>query len=326
MKTRQLILATAVLAAMTSAHAGLEFYGLIDLSYGKNENVDRSSARVHSGGDDGQDGSGAQGNSTTRFGFKGSTDLGNGLKANFKLESAEIDHDLRVGKNSETFFSRQAWAGVSGNFGELRFGRQDAIPFQVMANYDFNGAANAASALGNAGVAIWGRARQTQSLQYISPNVGDFTAQLGVAAKEDGVDHGKSATSAALTYASGKFSASIAGETARTDSSERFVSVASSYDFDIAKVMVGYADGFYGMNLKGPSIGVVVPVAGFNVGMHVGKNNQTDNKAAEFFINRKIFENTYAYLDYGHLDQDAAQSTKAFALGVIYVFELPLIK
>lgn len=326
MKTRQLIPAAALFAVMTSAHAGLDFYGLIDLSYGKNENVDRQSARIHSGGDDGQDGSGAQGNSTTRLGFKGSTDLGNGLKANFKLESAEIDRDLRVGKDSRTFFARQAWAGISGNFGELRFGRQDAIPFQVMANYDFNAAANAASAFGNSGVAIWGRARQTQSLQYISPSVSGFTAQLGFAAKEDGVANGKSTSSAALTYASGKFSASIAGETARTDNSERFVSVASSYDFDIAKVMVGYADGFYGMNLKGPSIGFVAPVAGFNVGMNFGKNNQTGNKATEFFVNRKIFENTYAYLDYGHLDKQAAQSTKAFALGVIYVFELSLIK
>ena len=326
MQTKQLISAAALFAAMTSAHAGLDFYGLIDLSYGKNENVDRKSARFHSGGDDGQDGSGSQGNSTTRFGFKGSTDLGNGLKANFRLESAEIDRDLRVGKGSKTFFARQAWAGVSGHFGELRFGRQDAIPFQVMGNYDFNAAANAASAFGNAGVAIWGRARQTQSLQYISPNMRGLTAQFGFAAKEDGVADARSTTSAALTYASGKFSTSISGETARTDHSERFVSIASSYDFDIAKVMVGYADGFYGMNLKGPSIGFVAPVAGFNVGMNFGKNHQTNHQATEFFVNRKIFENTYAYLDYVHLDKHDAPSTKAFALGVIYVFELPVIK
>lgn len=326
MKTKQVIPVAALLAAMGSAHAGLDLYGLVDLSYGKNENVNQKSASFHSGGDDGGGGVGSQGNSTTRFGLKGGTDIGNGLKANFKFESAEIDRDLRIGKQSKALFARQAWAGVSGGFGEVRFGRQDSIPFQIMANYDFNAAANAASAFGNSGIAVWGRGRQTQSLQYLSPNMSGFTAQLGFAGKEDGVANAKSATSAALTYAAGKFSASVSGESARTQGGERFASVAGSYDFDIAKVMVGYSDGFYGLNWKGPSFGFIAPVAGFNVGMNFGKNNQTGNDAAEFFVNREIFKNTYAYFDYGKLDPRAAQATKAYALGVIYVFEIPLLK
>lgn len=326
MKTKQLISAAALLAATGSAYAGLEFYGLVDLSYGKNENVNQKAASFHSGGDDGGGGGGSQGNSTTRFGLKGGTDIGNGLKANFKFESAEIDRELRIGKESKTLFARQAWAGVSGGFGEVRFGRQDSIPFQVMGNYDFNAAANAASAFGNAGIAVWGRGRQTQSLQYLSPNVSGFTAQLGFAGKEDGVANAKSTTSAALTYAAGKFAASIAGESRRTAGGESFASVAGSYDFDVVKVMAGYSDGFYGLNWKGPSIGFVAPVAGFNVGMNFGKNNQTRNDATEFFVNREIFKNTYAYLDYGKLDQRAARSNKAYALGVIYVFEIPVLK
>lgn len=229
-------------------------------------------------------------------------DVGNGLKANFKFESAEIDRDLRVGKETKTFFARQAWAGLSGNFGEVRYGRQDSVPFQAMGAYDFNGAANAASALGNAGVAPWGRGRQTHSLQYISPTVQGFTAHLGYAGKEDGINDAKAATSAALTYAVGKFSATIAGETKRTDGGSNFAAVAASYDFGVAKVMAGYGDGFYGTNWKGPSVGFVAPVAGFNVGMHYGKNTETKDAATEFFINREIYKNTYAYFDYGNLD------------------------
>jgi predicted porin len=325
---KKLIPAAALLAAMGTAHAGLDFYGLVDLSYGKNmaEDAAGKSARIHSGGDDGSGGGGNQGNSTTRFGLKGGMDIGNGLKANFKFESAEIDRDLRVGKESKTFFARQAWAGLSGNFGEVRFGRQDSVPFQVMGNYDFNGAANAASAFGNSGVAVWGTGRQTQSLQYISPNMNGFTAQVGFAGKEDGVANAKAATSAALTYAAGKFSVSVAAESKRTDGGESFAGVAGSYDFGVVKVMAGYADGFYGTNWKGPSVGFVAPVAGFNIGMNYGKNNETKDSASEFFINREIFKNTFAYLDYGHLDKDAAPSTKAYALGVIYVFELPILK
>jgi predicted porin len=324
---KKLIPAAALLAAMGTAHAGLDFYGLVDLSYGKNENINNEGARIHSGGDNGGGGGGNQGNSTTRIGLKGGTDIGNGLKANFKFESAEIDRDLRIGKESKTFFARQAWAGLSGGFGEVRFGRQDSVPFQTMINYDFNGAANAASALGWSGIAPWGTGRQTQSLQYISPNMNGFTAQLGFAAKEDGVANAKAATSAGLTYAAGKFSVSVAVESKPQDGKENFAGVAGSYDFGVVKVMAGYADGFYGVpNWKGPSVGFVAPVAGFNVGMHYGKNNETRDDATEFFVNREIFKNTFAYLDYGHVDYNAAPSTKAYALGVIYVFELPILK
>ena len=41
---------------------------------------------------------------------------------------------------------------------------------------------------------------------------------------------------------------------------------------------------------------------------------------------REIFKNTYAYLDYGKVDNNNAPSTKAYALGVIYVFELPILR
>lgn len=323
---KKLIPAAALLAAMGSAHAGLDFYGLVDLSYGKNEDISSKSARFHSGGDDGGGGGGNQGNSTTRIGLKGSMDIGSGLKANFKLESAEIDRDLVLGKYSKTVFARQAWAGLSGGFGEVRYGRQDSVPFQLMAGYDFNGAANAASALGWSGVAPWGTGRQTRSLQYISPNMGGFTAQLGYAGKEDGVDNAKAAASAGLTYAAGQFSVSVAVEGKRIKGGDDFAGIAGSYDFGVVKVMAGYADGFYGTNWRGPSVGFVAPVAGFNIGMHYAKNNVAKINASEFFINREIFKNTFAYLDYGHRDYRNASSTKAYALGVIYVFELPILK
>lgn len=326
MQMKKLIPGALLLATMGTAHAELDFYGLIDLSYGKNQDVSSKSARLHSGGDDGRDGAGNQGNSTTRVGLKGGTDIGNGLKANFKFESAEIDRDLRIGKESKTLFARQAWAGLSGSFGEVRFGRQDSVPFQVMGVYDFNGMSNAASALGWSGVAVWGTGRQTQSLQYISPTMNGFTAQVGFAGKEDGLDNAKAATSAGLTYAAGKFSVSVAAEGKRTEGGESFAAVAGSYDFGVVKVMAGYADGFYGENWKGPSVGFVAPVAGFNVGMHFGRNNEIKADASEFFINREIFKNTYAYLDYGHRDYKDEPNTKAYALGVIYVFELPILK
>lgn len=329
---KKLLPLAILLGAMGTAHAELAAYGLVDLSYGKNENFNNTGARIHSGGEgDGTSGlsngsgGGNFGNSTSRIGLKGGMDIGSGLKANFKLETGGIDDDLRIGKENKTFFRRQAWAGLSGGFGEVRFGRQDSVAFQVMGAYDFNGMSNAASALGNSGVAVWGTGRQTQSLQYISPSMNGFTAQVGFAGKED-ADNAKQATSAGLTYVAGKFSISVAAESKRFAGEDNFAAVAASYDFGLVKVMAGYADGFYGTNWKGPSVGFVAPVAGFNVGMHYGKNNETRDDATEFFVNREIYKNTYAYIDYGNTDRNVGPSRKAYALGVIYVFELPILK
>ena len=122
---KALIPAALLLSLAGAAHAELALYGLIDLSYGKNGYVGDQKADFHSGGDDGS----SQGNSTSRFGLKGSTDIGSGLKANFRLESNGITSDGDIGS---PFFGRQAWAGVSGGFGEVRLGRQDSVAFQTM--------------------------------------------------------------------------------------------------------------------------------------------------------------------------------------------------
>lgn len=76
--------------------------------------------------------SGASGKSSTmvvnsgyvlpsRFGLRGTEDLGNGLKAFFNLESA-INIDTGTSDSSK-FWGRRAIVGLSGQFGEVRLGR-----------------------------------------------------------------------------------------------------------------------------------------------------------------------------------------------------------
>ncbi len=322
-----------MLVCLSAAHAQMSIYGLIDMSYGKNiaEDAAKDSADFHSGGDGGS----SSGNSTTKLGFKGSQDLGSGIKANFKLETNGITSD---GEVPAPFFNRQVWAGFSGGFGEVRLGKQDSVPFQTMIGFDFNGAANAASAQGNSGAATWGRGRQSGSLQYISPNINGFKAQVGYVPKgnEDtelftnnvvsGASVNTATSSIGLTYANGPFAVAYAGETKRYEAGKSFTSVAGSYDLGMAKVMLGYANG--GTNAKGTSVGLVTPVSGFNVGINYSRNHDTDVSASEFFINREIYKNTVVYFDYGHVDktaEDSAHNTistkgNASAVGLIYTF------
>jgi predicted porin len=59
------------------------------------------------------------------LGFKGTEDIGGGLKANFALETA-VTADTGAQGNSARFFDRAAWVGLAGGAGEIRLGRTDS--------------------------------------------------------------------------------------------------------------------------------------------------------------------------------------------------------
>jgi predicted porin len=107
--------AMACLGAVSSAHAqNVQVYGLLDMSAGSFQNAGSDKVwRADSG------------NMTTSFlGFRGTEDLGGGLKAKFA-----INHFLRLDTgaagrfNGEAFWARDAYVGLSGAFGTTTLGR-----------------------------------------------------------------------------------------------------------------------------------------------------------------------------------------------------------
>lgn len=309
---KKLIPAALLLTLAGAAHAEMTLYGLIDMSYGKSVASDAAGDKsdFHSGGDNGS----GEGNSTSRIGLKGSTDVGQGIKANFNLQSNGITSN---GDIPAPFFNRQAWLGFSGSFGEVRLGKQDSVVFQTMIDYDFNGASNGVSALGYAATGPWLPGRQDRSLQYISPAMSGVTVRLGFQ-PEGNVAGAKTHISAGATYAAGPLSVSAAVESKRTTDGANFGSIAASYDFGVAKAMVGYTDG--ATDVKGISLGVVAPVAGMNVGAMYGNNSDTKGTAYELFVNKEVLKNVYAYGEIGVSDKKTGVKGTGFALGVIYAF------
>ena len=101
------LIALAVLAASGAAMAqsSVTLYGIADLAVVKAKG---SSAALASGGV-----------STSRWGLKGSEDLGGGLAANFNFEQSVNLVDGTTGNG----FNRQAWVGFSGGFGEIKLGK-----------------------------------------------------------------------------------------------------------------------------------------------------------------------------------------------------------
>lgn len=158
----------------------------------------------------------------SRFGFRGTENLGGGLKAIFTLESCinvgtgslcDGAKTLATNKNATTgtasgassqsgqLFARQAWVGLSDNtLGTLTFGRQYAPIFDIVVAYDPVQAAQLFSPLGFSGSLGGGgglteNARQDNSVKYKN-KFGDFN--IGAMYKFGGVA-GKS--TAASNYA-----------------------------------------------------------------------------------------------------------------------------
>lgn len=108
------LLAAGLLPAAAHAEPGVTLYGIVSTAVRYTSNLDgyhHDQAALVSGGMVG-----------SRFGLKGDEDLGGGNHAIFQLEAGIGSDDGRLGYGA--LFGRQAFAGLSGDWGSLTFGRQ----------------------------------------------------------------------------------------------------------------------------------------------------------------------------------------------------------
>lgn len=115
------LIAVAVLgaAAFSAQAADVTVYGLIDTGIGYT-NTDNGVA----GEDDVSKFDMRSGmNSGSRFGIKGTEDLGNGLKVGFVLENGFDSDDGTFDSNGDRLFGREALVYLDGSFGQIGAGR-----------------------------------------------------------------------------------------------------------------------------------------------------------------------------------------------------------
>jgi predicted porin len=131
MKLKNLTIATLVLFTGTAhAQSSVTLYGLIDAGVGYTSSANTSTGiktGTAQGASQFQMMSGLL--STSRWGIRGSEDLGDGLHAVFQLENGfTINNGAlknSVAGNVPDLFGRQAWVGVSSDrYGSLTLGRQ----------------------------------------------------------------------------------------------------------------------------------------------------------------------------------------------------------
>lgn len=169
---KKTLIALAVLASSGAAMAQSTFtlYGIADANL---ERIKGSSTinRVSSGGLQG-----------SRFGLKGSEDLGGGLKGVFQIENG-FNIDTGSQAQGGRLFGRQAYVGLEGAFGSARVGRQytpigNVSDIVGTKGYDVLTLANTIGANGGY--------RADNAITYKTPVFSGFTAEAQYTTNIDG--------------------------------------------------------------------------------------------------------------------------------------------
>lgn len=118
-------------------------------------------------------------NNSSRFGFKGTEDLGGGLKAGFQLESGfASDTGTSDGRG---FFARQSEVNLGGNFGMVRLGRFTAESYYATADY----VSMHNHDTGSSSDAFYAYVMpDANKIAYRTPSLGGFTIDAAVALHE----------------------------------------------------------------------------------------------------------------------------------------------
>ncbi len=126
-------IAVALLAATCGANAqsSVTIYGIADAGVRYTDGLSASNAAASGSATAVNSGI----NSTSRFGFRGSEDLGDGIKAVFNLESG-VNLDTGASASSTKLFDRASNIGLQGSWGTITAGRQTTVLADVVGATD----------------------------------------------------------------------------------------------------------------------------------------------------------------------------------------------
>ena len=172
------LLALSVAAAAMGAHAAdVQVYGLIDtsLSFVSSDADVAGHDRVNSFSMENAKEFGS------RFGLKGSEDLGNGYKVAFVLESGIKSDDGSLDQGGK-LFGREAHVDLVGPFGKLSAGLMPLFGSTLGADGLF---ANYVKAFGSGAITASSWTRVDNALSYVTPTVAGFTGYAMYSFKND---------------------------------------------------------------------------------------------------------------------------------------------
>ena len=269
-KTLIAFAALSAIAGVAQAQSSVTLYGLVDAYIGQtSREVDSTivASRVAKLKQNVVNGSG-QNNS--RWGMRGTEDLGGGMKGLFVLEGGfqpDTGASATISNQGGGLFGRHAWVGLSSGFGTVGLGRQ------YPAYDDLRGATNMIydSNFATTGT-VWGTGlqdyqnRSSNSIKYVSPDFAGFSGAVtyGLGENKTATTDAENVASIHVKYANGpllvgfahqreKQVASVVGSLfgaganigvaagpAAFNATRKYNLVGASYDFGVAKITAQY--------------------------------------------------------------------------------------
>jgi predicted porin len=327
MKKSLIALAVLLASGAAMAQSSVTLYGIADVWVGSTKSGvnAKSVTQVGSGGF-----------AASRYGFKGSEDLGGGLKAVFKLEQG---FDISTGaantfNGASTSFNRQAFVGLEGDFGSLTLGNVWSAMDDVI------GAGNGAFDTGafsplysmTGSVHNTYQDRPRNAIKYATPNFGGFTAAVAygldenAAVKQDTVDFN-------VAYGAGPIGVSLAYQVQNNTTDTELLLLNGSYDLGMAKLLATYGQVETGAaKSRDYQFGVDVPLSSAltlsgsfaqtrdNAALGDGKRNGY-GIAAKYSLSKR----TFTYAGVRNVDAKNSAGTKIgkdslYAVGVQHSF------
>jgi predicted porin len=227
----------ALTAGAASAQSSVSLFGVVD-----------ANVRSVKTGDVRKSTQDSDGNSSSRFGFRGEEDLGGGNKAGFWLE-APLSPDTGTGNTSKLFNRRSTVSLMGSSWGEVRLGRDNQTIWNNAAQFDVFGTVGVATVtalIDKLGSGVTDTSRTDNAISYFLPgNLGGIYGQVqygfGEGTNKDKLNGGR------LGFKQGGFDAAVAFSAINVPATAgvngarwKQVHAGASYDFKVVKLFAQY--------------------------------------------------------------------------------------
>ncbi len=308
----------------------VQLYGTLDVAIGsfKPSGASASSLAMLSGGQ-----------TTSFYGIRGTEDLGGGLRANFAIEGYLLMNSGQSGRFSgDNAYSRNAYVGLSGQWGEIRAGRLINPLFFITARTNPLGGSTRFSPLmvqtwiADFGRAVAGDTSWDSAISYESPSIAGtkVTFQYGLPGT------GAHDVLAAVVYDQGPLYASAAAQRTgygpgitSTTTHQNAYFVGGTYKFPYFSLSASFDRALAypsGLSTKTWQAGISVPIGISSIGAswaHTALSTPTGDRhrdTAGLTYDYPLSKRTDAYLSYLYDKLSTAGTGNSFGVGLRHRF------
>lgn len=266
----------------------------------------------------------------SRLGFRGTEDLGGGMRINWQLENG-FGSDTGAQHDTSRLFNRQAWVGLGGKFGQVSIGRQYTPLFLALNSIDPFGAISTAGTSAN--LFSLGGIRMNNTVKYAYGGPAGFSVDLSYAPGEQAGSSSSGRVYGALAgYGAGPFAVRLAHHRANSvataalpSSAGKTTLLGATWDLRVVKLAAALASNKGAVAIAGQQqvdtrdylLGATIPVGAGKILASTlrkddrsGRGRDADQWGVAYV--HALSKRTALYTAYGTIDNAAAAGQPGF--------------